>query len=68
MPPPRPQGLLSPKEAVLFLQRMASLERYGLVDAAMRPAWDRTLLGLLHSLCTHPQLQQELKDEVFIKV
>lgn len=58
------QGSLSPKEAVLFLQRMASLERYGLIDAPMRNLWDKTLLGLLHSLCTHPSLAQDLKDEV----
>eukprot|EP00958_Prasinococcus_capsulatus_P028071 scaffold6247_cov416-Prasinococcus_capsulatus_cf.AAC.17 len=68
-------GLLTPKEAVLFLQRLATIERADQgpgasrhVDKKEQSRWKDALLELLHDLCTSEQFPQALRTEVFQKV
>ncbi len=62
---------LTAKEAVLFLQRLAQLDRVGAIPSALKSAWDTTLLDLLYALCTcvpgNPQCEQ-LKVDAYDKV
>lgn len=65
--PEETRGTLTVKEAVLFMQRLAHLDKTELV-ASIKGSWDKALLGLLRNLCTSPQVPEDLRQEVFQRV
>ena len=46
------------QEAILFLQRLASLARNGWTRGPLQQRWESTFLEMIHSLCTSTNLQQ----------
>jgi len=63
-------GCLSVKEAVLFLQRLAQLERSGATQGAIKTEWETNFLSLMHKLCTTnlgPE-GEALRRDTFAKV
>ncbi|BDA47386.1 probable transcription-associated protein 1 [Coccomyxa sp. Obi] len=61
---------LTEKEAILFLQRLASLARNGWMRGPLQQRWETTFLEMIHSLCTATNLPQGdgLRVDVFDKV
>ena len=43
---------LAPKESILFMQRLASLDRSGLTDGPIKAVWESTFLDMVYSLST----------------
>lgn len=63
-------GYLTIKESILFLQRMAQLERGGATGGELKRIWESTYLDLVHTLCTN-EIGPEgelLRREAFSKV
>lgn len=55
------QGLMGRlQEAILFLQRLASLARNGWMRGPLQQRWETTFLEMIHSLCTATNLPQAL--------
>lgn len=48
------------QEAILFLQRLASLARNGWMRGPLQQRWETTFLEMIHSLCTATNLPQAL--------
>ncbi len=46
------------QEAILFLQRLASLARAGWTRGPLHARWEATFLDLIHTLCTARNLPQ----------
>ena len=61
---------LTGKETILFLQRMAQLERAGATSGPIRSCWEKKFLDLVHQLsCDIPDAVTDLSAaEVFAKV
>ena len=57
--------VLSHKEAQLFLQRMAQLNRTGNLEV-MRDVWESVYLDLLHRLCSSDSPVQPLPTQVHV--
>ncbi|EIE23491.1 hypothetical protein COCSUDRAFT_65942 [Coccomyxa subellipsoidea C-169] len=68
--PNKPPELVSltEKEAILFLQRLASLARNGWTRGPLQQRWESTFLEMIHSLCTSTNLGDGLRVDVFDKV
>ncbi|KAK9813301.1 hypothetical protein WJX72_012102 [[Myrmecia] bisecta] len=49
-----PVATLTEKEAVLFLQRLAQLERTGATEGPIKEVWEDTFLDMIHTLVTSP--------------
>ena len=47
-----------PQEAILFLQRLASLARMGWTRGPLQATWESTFLDMVHTLCTSHNLPQ----------
>lgn len=52
MEPDAVGGSLTPKESVLFLQRLAMMHHHGGADNLPPGVWDELFLGMVHTLCT----------------
>ena len=61
---------LTGKETILFLQRMAQLERAGATSGPIRSSWEKKFLELVHQMsCDGPRSVADLSaSEVFAKV
>lgn len=46
------------QEAILFLQRLASLARNGWTRGPLQGRWEATFLDMIHTLCTSHNLPQ----------
>lgn len=50
--------MLTEREAVLFLERFAQLQRNSVAEAPCGALWESELLDLIHTICSSPQLTQ----------
>ncbi len=50
--------MLVVQEAILFLQRLASLARMGWTRGPLQATWEATFLDMVHTLCTSHNLPQ----------
>ena len=63
-PYPGQMGSVTLKEGILLLQRLGTLEKYGVFDHPQQPQpqtrnqWESAFLGLMRTLCTGPNVPQ----------
>ena len=43
---------LTGKEAILFMQRLASIDRNGLTEGPIKGAWEKVFLEMVYTMCT----------------
>ena len=51
-------AMLTEREAILFLERFAQLQRNTVPDVPCASVWESELLDLIHSICATPNLTQ----------
>lgn len=45
---------LTGRETLVFLDKLAKLERMGATEGPIKAAWEDSFLDTLHHLCSHP--------------
>ena len=46
---------LTHKESILFMQRLAALERNGIADGPIKAQYEQVFLDMLYTMCTTPR-------------
>ena len=56
---------LTHKESILFMQRLAALERNGIADGPIKAQYEQVFLDMLYTMCTTPRPDApEVRDSI----